>query len=230
MIVRQLKPTEELLQILGRYEKVVIIGCAGCYGDGGAKQVEDVSSKLREKGVNIVGMGVTGRQCSWLWKPQEKDYVGEIVDKAKAVGETGLDSEKIRGAKVFLSMACPVGAQTLEKIVGTNAAIAPAFNGMFAGRKEQEMFRQLCITCGNCIIHKTGGICPYVQCPKSMPNGPCGGIHNGNCETMKETRQCGWMRIYYKLKALGELDRLREINPNKDYSIQLLPRSMEVPP
>src|SRR3972149_6944045 len=143
MIVRQLKPTEELLQILGRYEKVVVIGCAGCYGGGGAKQVEDVSGKLREKGVNIVGMGVPGRQCSWLWKPLEKDYIGEIVDKAKAVGETGLDPGRLKEANVFLSMACPVGAQTLEKIVGNNAAIAPAFNGMFAGRKEQEMSRQL---------------------------------------------------------------------------------------
>jgi hypothetical protein len=229
VIIRELKPLEELLQILDRYERVAIIGCAGCYGEGGAKQVEDLTARLTEKGVEVVGTGVTGRQCSWLWKPQERGYVEEIVEKAKAVGERGLDPERIREADVFLSMACPVGAQTLEKVVGTEAAIAPAFNGKAAGRKELGEFQELCITCGNCIIYRTGGICPYVQCPKSMPNGPCGGIHNGNCETMKETRPCGWIRIYYKLKALGELDRLREIHPNKDHSLRLLPRSMEVP-
>src|SRR4051794_24060445 len=38
-----------------------------------------------------------------------------------------------------------------------------------------------CRMCGQCILSSTGMSCP-MNCPKSLRNGPCGGVRsNGNC-------------------------------------------------
>jgi hypothetical protein len=39
-----------------------------------------------------------------------------------------------------------------------------------------------CRMCGQCVLHNTGMTCP-MTCPKSMRNGPCGGVRpDGRCE------------------------------------------------
>ena len=61
-------------------------------------------------------------------------------------------------------------------------------------------------------------------------NGPCGGVsREGKCEVNPD-RDCAWIRIYRRLKARGELGRLREINPPKDWSKMTQPRAIEVEP
>ena len=84
--------------------------------------------------------------------------------------------------------------------------------------------------CGDCELGGLTGICPLTQCPKGMINGPCGGVSTeGKCEVNRD-RDCAWIRIYRRLKALGELDRLRDINPPKDWSKVTRPRTIEVEP
>ena len=47
-------------------------------------------------------------------------------------------------------------------------------------------------SCGQCTLGSTGMTCP-MNCPKSMRNGPCGGVRaNGNCE-IKEDMPCVWV-------------------------------------
>jgi hypothetical protein len=222
MIVRQLKDIDEIRRMLGGYKKVAIIGCAGCYGEGGVEGVDRVSLVLRENGVNVVAAGVTGRQCSWVERAREKNLDGD----AAIVGLTkGVEVEDISEADALLSLACGVGAQTLEKFAG-NRALVPGFNTFFMGRREGASFYEQCIGCGNCILHLTGGICPVAKCPKSDMNGPCGGVRDGRCEVYPD-RECVWIQIYQRLKGIGELDKMREIKSPKDFSLRTHPRGLE---
>ena len=45
-------------------------------------------------------------------------------------------------------------------------------------------------------------------CSKSLVNGQCGGSKNGKCEVDSEM-ECGWERIYRRLKEIGRLDVLK---------------------
>ena len=47
-----------------------------------------------------------------------------------------------------------------------------------------------------------------VDCAKSLVNGQCGGAKNGRCEVDPDM-QCGWERIYQRLKMLGRLDLVK---------------------
>ena len=52
-----------------------------------------------------------------------------------------------------------------------------------------------CKMCGQCILSSTGMSCP-MNCPKTLRNGPCGGVRvNGNCEVKPEMR-CVWVEAY----------------------------------
>ena len=57
-------------------------------------------------------------------------------------------------------------------------------------------------------LNLTGGICPITACSKSLVNGQCGGSKNGKCEVDSEM-ECGWERIYRRLKEIGRLDALK---------------------
>ena len=63
----------------------------------------------------------------------------------------------------------------------------------------------------------TGGICPIVRCSKSLLNGPCGGTNNGKCEISNEV-DCAWYLIVERMKKLGTLDKLLEIQPPKNWA------------
>ena len=52
-----------------------------------------------------------------------------------------------------------------------------------------------CQMCGECILHSTGMVCS-MNCPKTLRNGPCGGVRlNGNCEVKPEMK-CVWVRAF----------------------------------
>ena len=52
-----------------------------------------------------------------------------------------------------------------------------------------------CRMCGQCVLSSTGMSCP-MNCPKSLRNGPCGGVRaNGHCEVKPEMR-CVWVEAF----------------------------------
>lgn len=52
-----------------------------------------------------------------------------------------------------------------------------------------------CKMCGNCVLSSTGMTCP-MNCPKTIRNGPCGGVRdNGNCE-VKPDMKCVWVEAW----------------------------------
>lgn len=73
----------------------------------------------------------------------------------------------------------------------------------------------------------TGGYCPNTLCPKGLQNGPCGGAKDGKCEIAPDV-DCGWILIYKRLKDLGELDKMKKIQPAKDHSKSAKPRKIVI--
>jgi Methylene-tetrahydrofolate reductase C terminal len=73
-----------------------------------------------------------------------------------------------------------------------------------------------CKMCGQCVLHSTGMTCP-MTCPKTLRNGPCGGVRpDGTCEVKPEMR-CVWVKAYERSRSLpllpgtwrAELNHLR---------------------
>jgi len=199
MIVTSEKPFEDILAMVeGR--KVGILGCVGgcasLYNTGGKEQVEALAARLREAGVEVVAASTQGRHCTL-------SSFNDIKD-----------SDALSEAEVILIMACGVGVQSVAGLA--NIPVYPALDTRFAGRRYDAMLMERCLACGDCILHLTGGICPIARCPKSLLNGPCGGVYNGKCE-VDRTNDCAWILIYKRLKELGQLDRNRTVKPAKDF-------------
>ena len=111
-------------------------------------------------------------------------------------------------ADAVLVLSCGVGVQTVAEYLDTKPVYAgcdtvrlPGFQGV----TPQEFD---CGQCGECYLNYTGGICPITACSKSLVNGQCGGSKDGKCEVNPEM-ECGWERIYRRLKMLGRLDALK---------------------
>jgi hypothetical protein len=58
-----------------------------------------------------------------------------------------------------------------------------------------------CRMCGQCVLHDTGMTCP-MTCPKTLRNGPCGGVRqDGHCEVKPEMR-CVWVKAEERARTL----------------------------
>ena len=75
-----------------------------------------------------------------------------------------------------------------------------------------------CKMCGNCVLSSTGMTCP-MNCPKTIRNGPCGGVReNGNCEVKPEMK-CVWVDAWAgaeKIKHAQEIE-LIQFAPNHQH-------------
>ncbi len=60
-----------------------------------------------------------------------------------------------------------------------------------------------CQMCGQCALSQTGMSCP-MNCPKTLRNGPCGGVRaNGMCE-VKPAMRCVWVEAYAGSERMRE--------------------------
>jgi hypothetical protein len=74
--------------------------------------------------------------------------------------------------------------------------------------------------CGQCVLHSTGLTCP-MTCPKTLRNGPCGGVRaDGSCEVVPEMR-CVWVKAYERSRRMPLLrDDFAHLRPPVDNSLQ----------
>jgi len=60
-----------------------------------------------------------------------------------------------------------------------------------------------CQMCGQCSLSSSGMSCP-MNCPKTLRNGPCGGVRaDGHCEVKPEMR-CVWVEAYEGSQRMAE--------------------------
>jgi hypothetical protein len=131
----------------------------------------------------------------------------------------GQQTLRAPGAKAdaIVSFGCGAGVQAIsERFPGK--PVYPGLNTQFLGiLEEQGVWTEKCLGCGDCMLAQFGGICPVTRCAKRMLNGPCGGSTEKQCEVDAD-RPCAWQLIFTRLKAIGQLDRLDDIVPPKDWS------------
>lgn len=207
MIIGEQKPLNEVLDLINAHSvrRLLVVGCDSCVSvclAGGKDEVRELVLRLKEHSSdNANGWKVRGltikRQC-------ERRFEDDIRND-------------IENSDLIVSMGCGVGAQMLsENFPGVN--IVPAINTSNMGAPVRRgVFKERCMGCGDCTIHRTAGICALARCSKSLQNGPCGGSHDGKCEIGPET-DCAWHQIYVALKERNELSRLTEPLPPKDWS------------
>jgi hypothetical protein len=72
-----------------------------------------------------------------------------------------------------------------------------------------------CRMCGQCILSDTGMSCP-MNCPKSLRNGPCGGVRpNGHCEVKPEMR-CVWVAAWEGAQRMDTGTSILDLQPPVD--------------
>ncbi len=205
MIVASKKPIEEVIDYIKDCNKVLIAGCNECVTvceAGGKKEVGILASALRmyfmNKGKDVTIDEVTlERQC-------DREYLEEIKHMAP-------------NYDAIVSLACGVGVQFMAEMY-KDKPIFPGVNTSFMGANlERGMWGERCAGCGQCILAKTGAVCPVARCAKRLFNGPCGGSTKGKCE-INPNVDCAWQLIIDRLKALGRLDDYDELMPVKDWS------------
>ena len=73
-----------------------------------------------------------------------------------------------------------------------------------------------CQMCGQCALSDTGMSCP-MNCPKTMRNGPCGGVRaDGSCE-VKPSMRCVWVEAWDGSQRMRRgRDSIRAVRPAVD--------------
>jgi ferredoxin len=192
MIVGQQKPFEEIWEMVKGFKKILVYGCNTCVAichAGGGKEAELLATMIRMKAVQEgVDMQVDNEAIERHCEPEF--FVP-------------LD-EKVKGYDLVLSTACGVGVNFLADRLAGTIPVYPGINTSFyGGVPEAGFFVELCGGCGNC--------------SKSLMNGPCGGTDKGKCEVSSET-DCAWYLIVERMKKLGTLEKLFEVQPPRDWS------------
>lgn len=214
--ITQAKPFDVIMQLLTQTDSVYIIGCGTCatmLHTGGKTEVMAMKEKLEAAGKKVTGWMVIPTTC-------------DLITKEALAEET----DTIGKADSILVMCCAFGVQTVSAFA--NKPVYGALNTLFIGKEDgTDQYIEVCMQCGDCVLGKTAGICPLVRCAKGLFNGPCGGSVNGKCETDPDT-PCAWQMIYDRLSAWGQLDKMEDIIPIKDWSTSLSggPRRYKVPP
>ncbi len=76
-----------------------------------------------------------------------------------------------------------------------------------------------CRMCGQCVLSDTGMSCP-MNCPKSLRNGPCGGVRpNGNCE-VEPDMPCVWVQAWAGSQIMVGGDAIQKVQAPVDHSLK----------
>jgi len=219
MIGTARKPDAEILEAVGKYNKVVVAGCNGCAKvckTGGEAQVASMANQLRENGMDVTLEVTPERTCYINHTLASLEGKEKQLEESEAILVLGCGgaTQVMRQATEQMGLNIPVKI-ALDSVGHMDTVVA----GTFALEQCQE--------CGECVLNETGGICPVTKCAKSLLNGPCGGAENGKCEVDRD-RDCAWILIYNRLKALGELDSLNGYKEPKDHAKSNKPRSLRL--
>lgn len=203
MLYSQNKPTEEVLESLGKEKNIFMLVCNGCAETcetGGEKALSEMKAELEKAGKNVI--------CAAL--------VDFICNKVLVATRLAREMDKIKQADSILVLSCGIGVQAVSKIV--DKVVHPAANTVsLGGLQGLWPSDERCEACGDCALDYTGGICPITFCAKSLLNGPCGGAKDGKCEVDSE-KDCGWQLIYERLEKVGRLENFKEIRTPRDHS------------
>ena len=190
MLITELKAKETILSLASG--KVFIINCHGCREIRfPEKEADELQKELMDAG-HVTGLITTDYICN-------AENLKLRLQKHAAA---------IEAADTVLVFSCGVGVQTVADLLDSKKVCACCDTYALPGFQGVTPLEHDCRQCGECFLNLTGGICPITACSKSLVNGQCGGANAGKCE-VDPNMECGWERIYQKLKAIGRLDAMK---------------------
>jgi len=75
-----------------------------------------------------------------------------------------------------------------------------------------------CRMCGQCALSSTGLSCP-MNCPKSLRNGPCGGVRpDGMCEVVP-TMRCVWLEAWRGSRLIADGEAIMAVQQPVDHRL-----------
>jgi ferredoxin len=205
MISAERKPFEEIKSSIGRYKKILIVGCGTCVAEcaaGGEKEVALLATQLR------IDAARRRRKIEVKEMTLDRQCVYEFIDQLTPVAEQ---------YEVILSLGCGAGVQAVAEVL-PRTHIIPALNTTtIAETREAGVWLEDCRGCGDCKLDYFADICPITRCAKGLFNGPCGGSKDGRCEADPDS-PCAWQLILDRLSATGRTESIDEVYPPANWS------------
>ncbi len=198
----KLKSSDELVSLLADVDNLFIIACNKCFKE--FETIDEPECGELEKLVTEQGKTVTGTA--------RVDFLCNSTQTARK-----LQDMIPEGTEHILVASCGLGIQTVADLTGKSVyAASDSLN--YTGHHGMALTKKSCDACAQCYLNVTGGICPIVDCSKSLVNGQCGGAKNGKCE-VDPNKDCAWEKIYKRLEKQGRLSEfLDQPVQLRDYS------------
>ena len=187
----KLKAAEELAPFLAETDDIFVVACNKCFKAFETTNEPDCDAFMKiaaDAGKNVVGSAKIDFLCN---KTQTDRKLVDLIPE---------------GAKSIFVCACGLGIQTIADIA--EVPVYAASNSLnYTGYHGMALTKKACDACAQCYLNMTGGICPIVDCSKSLVNGQCGGAKNGKCEVSPD-KDCAWEKIQQRLAAQGRIGEL----------------------
>ena len=198
----KLKEHDELVSLLADKDNLFVIACNKCFKEFETVDEPDCDEFLKlaaEQGKTVTGSAKVDFVCN---KVQTERKMQDMIPE---------------GTENVVVISCGLGVQTVAELSG-KATYAAANTLNYTGHHGMALTKKSCDACAQCYLNLTGGICPIVDCSKSLVNGQCGGAKNGKCEVNPE-KDCAWEKINKKLEQQGRLKEfLAQPVQVRDYS------------
>ena len=189
----KLKAADELASILEGRDHLFVLACNKCFKEFETLDEPDCDAFKQfaaEHGKTITGSARIDFLCN---KPQTTRKLKDMIPE---------------GTENVVVISCGLGVQTIADMV--DLPVFTATNTLnYTGHHGMALTHKACDACAQCYLNITGGICPIVDCSKSLINGQCGGSKDGKCEVDSD-KDCAWAKIQKKLEEQGRLDELRK--------------------
>ena len=189
----KLKANDELASILEGRDHLFVLACNKCFKEFETLDEPDCDAFKQfaaEHGKTITGSARIDFLCN---KPQTTRKLKDMIPE---------------GTENVVVISCGLGVQTIADMV--DLPVFTATNTLnYTGHHGMALTHKACDACAQCYLNITGGICPIVDCSKSLVNGQCGGSKDGKCEVDSD-KDCAWAKIQKKLEEQGRLDELRK--------------------
>ncbi len=198
----KLKGREELVSLLDGTDNLFIVACNKCFKEFETIDEPDCGEFEKiaaEQGKTITGSAKVDFLCN---KTQTEKKLQDMIPE---------------GTENVFVISCGLGIQTVADL--TKIPVYAASNSLnYRGHHGMALTPKSCDACAQCYLNITGGICPIVDCSKSLVNGQCGGAKNGKCE-VDSSKDCAWEKIHKKLEKQGRLSEfLDQPIQVRDYS------------
>ena len=200
----KLKSSDELTALLADKDNLFVIACNKCFKEFETMDEPDCGEfeKLAaECGKTITGTAKVDFLCN---KTQTTKKLQDVIPE---------------GTEHVVVISCGLGVQTVADLKKGEMPVYAAANTLnYTGHHGMALTKKACDACAQCYLNITGGICPIVDCSKSLVNGQCGGAKNGKCE-VDPNKDCAWEKINQKLEKQGRIDEfLAQPVQLRDYS------------